>query len=149
STASSRARRSWWWAPRAERALPGRSSVAWGRRSSSATASSRRSSGPWRSPTCGSCDHRGTERVAVVLVGRGEALEAGGCPHSRSAASRCTLGHVLPDEFPQPFGRYQLIERLAVGGMAELFVAKVPGEHGFEKHVVIKRLLPHMAATPH
>ncbi|HEX7840586.1 MAG TPA: serine/threonine-protein kinase [Kofleriaceae bacterium] len=47
-------------------------------------------------------------------------------------------------DFPIGFGRYQLIERLAVGGMAELFVATAPGEHGFQKKVVIKRLLPHL-----
>ena len=48
--------------------------------------------------------------------------------------------------FPIGFGRYQLIERLAVGGMAELFVATSPGEHGFQKKVVIKRLLPHLGS---
>ena len=48
--------------------------------------------------------------------------------------------------FPIGFGRYQLIERLAMGGMAELFVATAPGEHGFQKKVVIKRLLPHLSA---
>jgi len=49
-------------------------------------------------------------------------------------------------EFPVNFGRYQLVERLAMGGMAELFVATSPGEHGFQKRVVIKRLLPHLGA---
>ena len=48
-------------------------------------------------------------------------------------------------DFPIGFGRYSLVERLAVGGMAELFVATSPGEHGFQKKVVIKRLLPHLA----
>ena len=47
-------------------------------------------------------------------------------------------------DFPIGFGRYQLVERLALGGMAELFVATAPGEHGFTKKVVIKRLLPHL-----
>jgi len=46
--------------------------------------------------------------------------------------------------FPIGFGRYQLVERLAMGGMAELFVATSPGEHGFQKKVVIKRLLPQL-----
>jgi serine/threonine protein kinase len=32
-----------------------------------------------------------------------------------------------------------------MGGMAELFVATSPGEHGFQKKVVIKRLLPHLS----
>jgi serine/threonine protein kinase len=49
-------------------------------------------------------------------------------------------------DFPIGFGRYQLVERLAVGGMAELFLATSPGEHGFQKRVVIKRLLPHLMA---
>ena len=51
--------------------------------------------------------------------------------------------------FPIPFGRYQLVERLAVGGMAELFLADVQGDHGFNKRVVIKRILPQLAADPH
>jgi serine/threonine protein kinase len=51
----------------------------------------------------------------------------------------------VPGDFPIGFGRYSLVERLAVGGMAELFVATSPGEHGFTKKVVIKRLLPHLA----
>ncbi|HUJ62041.1 MAG TPA: protein kinase [Kofleriaceae bacterium] len=48
-------------------------------------------------------------------------------------------------DFPIGFGRYTLVERLAVGGMAELFIATAPGEHGFTKKVVIKRLLPHLS----
>jgi eukaryotic-like serine/threonine-protein kinase len=53
---------------------------------------------------------------------------------------------VIPvGDFPIGFGRYQLVERLAIGGMAELFVATAPGEHGFQKKVVIKRLLPHLS----
>jgi serine/threonine protein kinase len=54
----------------------------------------------------------------------------------------------VAESFPIPFGRYQLIERLAIGGMAELFIATSPGEHGFEKKVVIKRLLPHLNLDP-
>src|SRR5262249_33278494 len=45
-------------------------------------------------------------------------------------------------------GRYELTERLAIGGMAEIFTANVDGEHGFARRVVIKRLLPHLAAEP-
>ena len=52
----------------------------------------------------------------------------------------------MSETFPIPFGRYQLIERLAVGGMAELFKARVVGAHGFQKPVVIKKILPHLAA---
>jgi len=49
---------------------------------------------------------------------------------------------------PSAFGRYTLLERLAVGGMAEVFRAKITSSHGFEKVLVIKRILPHLAADP-
>ena len=47
---------------------------------------------------------------------------------------------------PSAFGRYTLLERLAVGGMAEVFRSKIVLSHGFEKILVIKRILPHLAA---
>jgi len=43
----------------------------------------------------------------------------------------------------QVVGRYEIVRRLAVGGMAEIFLARATGPHGFEKQVVIKRILPH------
>jgi hypothetical protein len=46
------------------------------------------------------------------------------------------------DTAPVPFGRYVLKERLAQGGMGEVFRAVAVGEHGFEKPVVVKRILP-------
>jgi eukaryotic-like serine/threonine-protein kinase len=42
-------------------------------------------------------------------------------------------------------GKYQLIRKLATGGMAEVYLAKTAGAHGFEKTVVLKRILPHLA----
>src|SRR5678816_2530190 len=47
---------------------------------------------------------------------------------------------------PSAFGRFLLLERIAVGGMAEVFRAKITSSHGFEKLLVIKRILPHLAA---
>jgi serine/threonine-protein kinase len=44
-----------------------------------------------------------------------------------------------------PFGRYRLLAKLAVGGMAELFVARQQGVGGFSKMVVIKCILPYLA----
>ena len=40
----------------------------------------------------------------------------------------------------EKFGKYTLVDRLAVGGMAEVYLATVHGEAGFTKPVVIKRL---------
>jgi len=45
-------------------------------------------------------------------------------------------------------GRYQLIRKLAQGGMAELFLARVEGPWGFEKTLALKRILPHLAEEP-
>ncbi len=47
-----------------------------------------------------------------------------------------------PDFKPHVFGRFFLLQRLAVGGMAEIFRAKVSGAEGFEKELVVKRILP-------
>ncbi|HOI10608.1 MAG TPA: protein kinase, partial [Myxococcota bacterium] len=43
---------------------------------------------------------------------------------------------------PQVFGKYLLIRRIALGGMAEIFLAKAMGAEGFRRDVVIKRILP-------
>jgi predicted ATPase/serine/threonine protein kinase/Tfp pilus assembly protein PilF len=43
------------------------------------------------------------------------------------------------------FGKYQLVRRLASGGMGEVYLARAPGARGFEKKVVLKRVLPHLA----
>ena len=50
-------------------------------------------------------------------------------------------------DFPQQFGKYTLLRRLATGGMAEIFLARQVGVSGFEKEVVVKRLLPENAAN--
>lgn len=41
--------------------------------------------------------------------------------------------------------RYRVIERLASGGMAEVFLAESAGIEGFKKQVAIKRVLPHLS----
>jgi serine/threonine-protein kinase len=51
----------------------------------------------------------------------------------------------IQTELPVRFGKYLLVERLAQGGMAEIFKAKSYGVSGFEKTIVIKRILPSYA----
>jgi len=46
---------------------------------------------------------------------------------------------------PIPFGKYYLLERINVGGMAEVFKAKTVGVEGFERIVALKRILPSIA----
>src|SRR5882762_6926808 len=51
---------------------------------------------------------------------------------------------VLDEPLPRQFGKYTLLRKLAAGGMAELFLALHRSVAGFEKLVVIKRILPSM-----
>jgi serine/threonine protein kinase len=50
--------------------------------------------------------------------------------------------HIVPQE---RIGRYEVLRKIATGGMAELFLAKQVGMEGFEKVVAIKRILAHLA----
>jgi eukaryotic-like serine/threonine-protein kinase len=45
----------------------------------------------------------------------------------------------------QPAQRYKVLERIAAGGMAEVFRAESAGLEGFKKLVAIKRVLPHLS----
>jgi serine/threonine-protein kinase len=42
-------------------------------------------------------------------------------------------------------GRYEVLERIALGGMAELYLARHRAAGGYEKVVAVKRILPHLA----
>jgi len=50
-----------------------------------------------------------------------------------------------PKKQPIPFGRYLLLDRINIGGMAEVWRAKAFGTGGFERLVAIKRILPNIA----
>jgi serine/threonine protein kinase len=57
----------------------------------------------------------------------------------------------VADAFSTPgarIGKYRLVRRLAVGGMAEIFLAMTESIEGFEKLVVIKRILPQFSGDP-
>ena len=63
---------------------------------------------------------------------------------SRSQSdSTIPAGGHLP--VPERIGRYQVIDRLAVGGMAEVFICIERQLAGLERLVVVKRILPHLA----
>lgn len=47
------------------------------------------------------------------------------------------------DDFkPELFGKYILLEKIATGGMAEIYLAKSPGAENVSKFLAIKRILP-------
>ncbi|MBC8133578.1 MAG: serine/threonine protein kinase [Deltaproteobacteria bacterium] len=45
-------------------------------------------------------------------------------------------------------GRYEVLNRIGVGGMAEVFRARATGPRGYQRNLIIKRILPHFAAHP-
>lgn len=45
-------------------------------------------------------------------------------------------------------GKFEILRRIGMGGMAEVFLGRQTGIEGFEKKVVIKRILPHLAVQP-
>jgi len=49
---------------------------------------------------------------------------------------------------PLPFGKFLLLDRLNVGGMAEVFLAKVFGRDGEGRVVALKRILPSLLVDP-
>ncbi len=44
----------------------------------------------------------------------------------------------------EQFGKYLLLDEIGVGGMAEVYIGKMTGVEGFEKLLVIKKILPHL-----
>ncbi len=48
---------------------------------------------------------------------------------------------------PFKIGKYLLLEKIATGGMAEVYRAKASGAGGFEKQLAIKRILPNYASN--
>ncbi len=50
-----------------------------------------------------------------------------------------------PHISPERFGRYVLLDKIGVGGMAEVFRAVAPGTGGFRRVLVLKRILPAMS----
>ena len=45
-------------------------------------------------------------------------------------------------DVPTTYGRFRLTGRIGAGGMAEVFRAVVKGPEGWERELVVKRILP-------
>jgi serine/threonine protein kinase len=57
-------------------------------------------------------------------------------------------GTLVPRD-ARDFGAYQLIAKLATGGMAEIFLARPQGQGDAKDVLVLKRILPHLAEDDH
>ena len=51
-------------------------------------------------------------------------------------------------DLPRRFGKYELLDHVATGGMAEVFRARSFGVEGFERQICIKRILPGLSRDP-
>lgn len=51
----------------------------------------------------------------------------------------------MPEPAVQSFGKYQILEKIATGGMAEIYKARLEGIGGFQRTFAIKRILPHLS----
>lgn len=65
---------------------------------------------------------------------------------ARQTAGGTAEEEASEEELPRRFGKYTLLRRLAVGGMAELYLALQRSVAGFEKLIVVKRILPTLAS---
>ncbi|WP_373691705.1 serine/threonine protein kinase [Hyalangium versicolor] len=86
-----------------------------------------------------------TPRISCLRVSSGNLGSDGTRANLLDSA---TAGRPISTTSPQtaiPFGKYLLIKRLAVGGMAELFLAQEPPK---PELVVLKRILPYLSEEP-
>jgi len=68
-------------------------------------------------------------------------------PMLDAAATEMETPAIAPG--PHRFGKYSLVERLGRGGMAEVWKARISGPAGFQRTLVIKRILPHLVEDRH
>jgi TonB family protein len=83
----------------------------------------------------------------IKMSARPKPSTAGGAPPSASSGIGRSgeTGVSVSSSGPDRFGQYEILERIATGGMAELYRARRSGVEGFQKIVAIKKILPHLA----
>src|SRR3954471_10003395 len=81
---------------------------------------------------------------------RGHAPSGWGLAPLRLRSLSCQSKKMQVPYAPMParLGPYELLQKLATGGMAEIYVARRVGPHGFSKRIAVKRILPQLAADP-
>ena len=82
------------------------------------------------------------KKITAAAAPKAPAAAASAAP---STSRRAEPREAVAPSGPDRFGQYELLERIASGGMAELFRARRTGVEGFQKIVAIKKILPHIA----
>ena len=66
-------------------------------------------------------------------------------PKPEAAPDRTGAARPISGPDPDHFGQYEILEKIASGGMADVYKARRSGVEGFQKIVAIKKILPHLA----
>jgi serine/threonine-protein kinase len=99
---------------------------------------------PALSPGAEACFYEGTEPERAPRPAASEYLVADLPAHDPSQSiSLDEPGEAVPA--PRMLGRYRILDEVASGGMATLFLAATDGAGGYEKTVALKRIHPHLA----
>ena len=86
-----------------------------------------------------------TARMQAYVPNR---VEPDRVPVSQPVLAPIEPARVFEDDEPGDgikFGQYVLVEKIATGGMAEVWKARMRGVEGFQKIVAIKKILPHLS----
>src|ERR1044071_2720437 len=78
-------------------------------------------------------------RTSASPSGAGTGASVSAMP---SSTRRARTGHVYHRSAVERLGPYQLVRQIAMGGMAEVWLAKTVGIAGFEKYVALKMIHP-------
>jgi serine/threonine protein kinase len=98
-------------------------------------------SGVYRIPDCVQAYKKQYDIFVLEIFGMPRPCLNPGLPDDRLQV--CSIP-MTDFQFKQ-FGKYQLLDKIAVGGMAELFRAKLTGVKGFEKLIAIKKILSNLS----
>src|SRR5262249_60804910 len=88
----------------------------------------------------------------AAAAGAAIAIAALACPRRKQKAESAIavpeLQIAMPKAAEPQFGRYNIIRKVASGGMADLYLAEIRGEGAFQKKIAIKHLHEHLADKP-
>ena len=91
------------------------------------------------------------ERVSAPFAARAvcQRFAGGSCPSREQPLWPARASSYTDAVKHGRIGRFELLHKIAAGGMAEIFLARQWGQGGFFRDVVIKRLFPHYAEHEH